>query len=88
MSRREAENWRRFFLIRGPAGDCRLDLNFANLHRALIACHTGNAPPMSDLMLEFDYRRCFPKDIETAVAEMVENIDKDIETIVKRFHKT
>jgi len=86
MTAQEAEDWRRFFMIRGPAGDKRIDAHFALL-RWMIAAGLGSQSTLDDHKLKYDYRQHFPKDIETAIADAIENIDHDIEAFVGKFKK-
>ena len=71
-------------MIFGPVGDRRFDEHFAFLHHTILASHVDNPPPIEDLRLKYDYKRHF-RDAESAVEEMVNNIEKDIEHLVSRF---
>jgi hypothetical protein len=82
MTVREAENWQRFFKIRGPAGDKRLDINFAYLRQTLLACHVEKPPAIDECVLKFDYKNHFSKDVESVVEEMVNNIEADIAAVM------
>jgi hypothetical protein len=73
----EERDWRRFFKIFGPTGDRRNDENFAFLRKTLHECH-GSSPPASDLRLEYDWKRCFPKEDIEIVEAAVNNIDNDM----------
>jgi len=79
MSHREAENWKRFFMINGPAGDQRLDVNFAWLRQVLLSCHVRQPPTIDDVLLKYDYKRYFEKDDEA------ERAQRDFDYLFKRF---
>jgi len=82
MTAREAKNWQRFFMIRGPAGEERLDMNFAWVRQAL----TGHK--IEDCQFKFDHRRYFPKDdVTEEIAELLD-IDADMAFFEKRFGKS
>ena len=71
-------------MIYGPVGDQRMDENFAYLRHVFCSCHTDNPPPIENFRLKYDYKWYF-RDAESAVEEMVNNIEKDIEYLVSRF---
>jgi len=79
-TKEEADDWKRFFMIFGPAGDQRLDEQFAHLRYAILASQGGN-PQIKDLRLEYDYKRYFRQDAVSELEEMVNNIEKDIAQI-------
>jgi hypothetical protein len=81
MLAEEERDWRRFFMIYGPAGDQRLDMQFAYL-RWIIASQSGDKRPIADHMLKFDYRDRFPKDAVTEIGRMIENVDADIAKVM------
>jgi hypothetical protein len=84
MSNREEQDWRRFFMIFGPVGDRRLDEHFAYLRHDVIRSYAENPPDIDECRLEYDYRRCFPKDLETELEELIGNVDADIAKITTR----
>ena len=78
MSAREARNWHRFTMIRGPIGEERLDVYFAWLHQAIRAGYAETRPTIEECRLKYDYRRYFPKDdIALEIAERI-NTDADM----------
>ena len=73
--------------IRGPIGEQRLDEHFAWLRQAVRAGYSDSQPTIEDCRLNYDWRRCFPKDAEAAIEEMVANADAEMENIINRFKK-
>ena len=73
-------------MIRGPIGERRLDENFAFLRMTLHACHSGDYPPVDELRLKYDWKRCFPKeDFDAIETLIVENLEKDMAFLESRF---
>jgi uncharacterized protein with von Willebrand factor type A (vWA) domain len=81
MSVPEANNWYRFFMINGPVGDKRLDINFAWLRYIVAASHCDerNRPTFDEMILKFDYRDYFVKEEEG------EQACRDFEYLMQRF---
>ena len=72
-------------MIFGPVGDRRIDENFAHLRMTLHRCH-GNDPPIDELRLKYDWKRCLPKeDIDAIETLIVENLEKDMAFLESRF---
>jgi hypothetical protein len=88
MTAREESNWKRFFMIRGPAGEERLDVYFAWLHQAIRAGYAEPRPSIEDCRLKFDYRRHFPKeDIAEEIADCID-AEADMAFLESRFGKS
>jgi len=82
ISPSEKADWKRFFQIFGPVGDRRLDEQFAYLRHSVFASQCEKPPSIDDLRIKYDYKRCFPKDVLSAVEEMVGNMEADIDVIM------
>jgi hypothetical protein len=86
MSGTEKQNWKRFFMITGPTGDERMDAHFAHIRQIIVACH-GNNSTVGEHLLTFDYKDHFrdEDDFESIEEEIVNNVEKDMETLERRF---
>jgi hypothetical protein len=82
MSLSEANDWRRFFMIYGPVGERRLDVQFDYLRLFIAAAHSTETPNIDECRLKFDWKHHFPQDALSEIEEMVANADKDIEAVL------
>jgi hypothetical protein len=74
-------------MIRGPFGERRLDHHFTWLRQAVRAGYSSPRPTIEDCEIKYDYKDWFPKDAETALEELVANIDDDIASFISQFGK-
>jgi hypothetical protein len=73
-------------MIAGPTGDVRLDANFAWLRETVASYLSGHPHTIDEFVFKFDYKRHFPKEDMEAIEEIVvQNLDKDMETLERRF---
>ena len=86
MTGTEKAMWKRFFMIYGPVGEQRLDVNFAWLRQIIAACHSTSEEKHSieDFVLKYDYKGYFNEDDPLAAFL---NPEKDFDYLQKRFGK-
>ena len=71
-------------MIFGPTGDRRLDEHFAWLRHVVFSCHCERPPTLDECVLKYDWKRYFPKDDKTILAEAV-NFERDFAFLESRF---